>query len=165
VVVVLEDVVWAGSRAVLRALVRLPPVRQLHHRMGRVPGWAALPLFLVPEAVGRAGEVWAVALLARGHTVSFLLVYTLVRLLATLLAVFVYQACETALLRIAWFAVLVRWTLASRDWALAKLHPLRGRLHAAARLAPGLVARRFTSVRRWLERRIASRGTGNGGLR
>jgi hypothetical protein len=161
VVVVLEDVVWAGARAVLRALVRLPPVRQLHHQMGRLPGWAAVPLFLVPEAGARAGEVWAVALLVRGHTVSFLLVYTLVRLLATLVAVFVYQACETALLRIVWFAALVRWTQASRDWTLAKLRPLRDRLHAAVRLAPGLVARRFTAVRRWLERGTASHGPGD----
>ena len=161
VVVVLEDVMWAGARAVLRALVRLPPVRRLHHQMGRLPGWAAVPLFVLPEGMGRAGEVWAVALLLRGHTVSFLVVYGLVRVLATLLAVFVYQACEQALLRIAWFATLVRWALASRDWALAKLRPLRDRMQAAQHLAPGVVARRFASVRRWLDRRITGRGTGN----
>jgi hypothetical protein len=146
---------------VLRGLVRLPPVRRLHEQMGRLPGWAALPLFVLPEAVGRAGEVWAVALLLRGHKVSFLLVYGLVRLLATLLAVFVYQACKTTLLRIGWFATLVRWTLASRDWALAKLRPLRDRMQAAGRLAPGVVARRFTAVRRWLDRRVLNRRTGN----
>jgi hypothetical protein len=158
-VVVLEDVVWAGARAVLRRLVRLPPVRRLYQQMGRLPGWAAVPLFLVPEAAGRVGEVWAFALLLRGHTVSFLLVYALVRLLATLLAVFVYQACKDSLLRIAWFATLVRWTLASRNWALTQLQPLRDRVIAVGRLGPGVVARRFTAMRRWVERRIANRGT------
>ena len=157
-VVVLEDVVWAGARAVLRALVRLGPVRNLHQLMGRLPGWAAVPLFILPEAIGRGGEVWAVALLLRGHTVSFLLVYALVRLLATLLAVFVYQACEAALLRIAWFATLVRWTLAIRDWALAELQPLRDRLQSATRIAPGFIKRRFISVRRSLARLIDWRG-------
>ena len=159
VVVLFEDVVWAGARAVLRALVRLSPIRKLHRRMGRLPGWAAVPLFLVPEGGARAGEVWAVALLLHGHTVSFLLVYGLVRLLATLLAVFVYQACKPALLQLAWFATLVRWTSASREWALARLQPLRDRMQNAARATPGVVARRFTAVRRSLERFLARRGT------
>jgi hypothetical protein len=157
VVVVFEDVVWGGARAVLRALERLPPVRGLHRQMGRLPGWAAVPLFLVPEGAARAGEVWAVALLLRGHTVSFLLVYLLVRLFATLLAVFVYQACKEALLRIGWFAMMARWIQAARDWALAKLQPLRDRMSAVSRTAPGLVARRFTAVRRWLERHLRGR--------
>jgi hypothetical protein len=159
VVVVIEDVIWGGARAVLRSLVRLPPVAGLNQWMGHLPGWVAIPLFLVPEAVGRIGEVWAVALLLHGHKLSFLLVYALVRLLATMLAVFVYQACKVALLEVAWFAVLVRWTLISRDWARARLQPMVDRVYAVGRLAPGIVARRFTAMRRWLERAIAGRGT------
>jgi len=165
VVVVFEDVVWAGAAAVLRALARLPPFRSLHRQMGLLPGWAAVPLFLVPEGAARAGEVWAVALLLRGHTVSFLLVYALVRLLATLLAVLVYQACKPALLQIPWFATLVQWTLAVRDWALCQLQPLRARMIAVGRLAPGVIARRFTAVKRWLGRQLANCGTRGGDLR
>jgi len=162
VVVVFEDVVWAGARAVLRALLRLPPFRKLQQQMGRLPGWAAVPLFLVPEGGARAGEVWAVALLLRGHTVSFLLVYALVRLLATLVAVLVYQACKPALLAIPWFATLVQWTQAVRDWALSQVQPLRDRVVAVGRLAPGVIARRFTAVRRWLARQLANCGVRGG---
>jgi hypothetical protein len=159
VVVVLEDVLWAGARAVLRTLARLPQVRGLQRHMGRLPGWAAVPLVMVPEAIARAGEVWAVALLLHGHKVSFLLVYGLVRLVATLLAVFVYQACQQALLEVAWFAALVRWLLATRDWALEELQPVLDRVYAAGRLAPGVVSRRFTAMRRWLLRTIARGGS------
>lgn len=157
VVVLLEDVVWAGARAVLRWFARLRAVRGLQSLMGRLPGWAALPLFAGAECIAKAGEVWAVALLVRGHAVSAVLVYALVRLFSTLLAVFIYMACETELLRIAWFAALVRWVVAVRDWSLARLQPLRARLNAVAQSTPGAVMRRFMSLRRWLDRRIAGR--------
>jgi hypothetical protein len=156
-VVLLEDVIWAGARAVLRWFGRLRAVRRLQALMGRLPGWAALPLFAVPEGVAKAGEVWAVTLLVRGHAVSFVFVYAVVRLFSTLLAVFVYMACEATLMRIAWFAALAGWVVAVRDWSLARLQPLRARLHVAAQHAPGTVTRRFTSLRRWLDRRIPGR--------
>jgi hypothetical protein len=154
-VVVLEDVIWAGARAVLRRVTRLRVVRRLQTEMGRLPGWAALPIFAIPEVIAKAGEVWALTLLARGHAASFVLAYGLVRLLSTLVAVFVYMACEAALLRIAWFAALVRWVLAVRDWSLARLRPLRTHMRAVFGRTPSAAVRRFLSLRRWLERRIA----------
>jgi hypothetical protein len=157
VTVLLEDVVWAGARGVLRWLARLRPVRRLQVLMGRLPGSAALPLFAVAEVIAKAGELWAVAILVRGHAVSAILVYALVRLFATLLAVFVYMACEAALMRITWFAALARWILAVRNWSLAMLQPLRERLHSAAPYASGAVRRRFISLRRWVDRRISGR--------
>jgi len=68
---------------------------------------------------------------------------------------FVYVACEVALLRIAWLAALVRWVLAVRHWSLARLQPLRTHLRAVVGRTPSAVVRRFLSLRRWLERRIA----------
>jgi hypothetical protein len=64
-------------------------------------------------------------------------------------------ACEVALLRIAWFAALVRWVLAVRSWSLARLQPLRALLRAAVGHTRGAAVRRFLALRRWLERRIA----------
>jgi hypothetical protein len=155
VVVVLEDVIWAGAKAVLRRVTRLSAVQRLQNEMGCLPGWVALPIFAIPEVIAKAGEVWAVTLLARGHAASFVLVYGLVRLLSTLVAVFVYIACEAALLRIAWFAALVRWVLAVRDWSLDRLLPLRAHLRAVVGRTPSTAVRRFLSLRRWLERRMA----------
>jgi hypothetical protein len=48
VVVVVEDVIWAGAKAVLRWVARLRVVQRLQTEMGRLPGWAALPLFAIP---------------------------------------------------------------------------------------------------------------------
>ena len=155
VVVVIEDVIWAGAKAVLRRVALLRVVQRLQTEMGRLPGWAALPLFAIPEGIAKVGEVWAVTLLVRGFAASFIVVYALLRLLSTLVAVFVYVACEVALLRIAWFAALVRWVLAVRSWSLARLQPLRALLCAAVGHTRGAAVRRFLALRRWLERRIA----------
>jgi hypothetical protein len=155
VVVVLEDVVWAGARAVLRRVARLHAVKRLQSKMGRLPGWAALPIFAIPEGIAKVGEVWALTLLARGDVVSFAFVYGLLRLLSTLLAVFVYMTCESALLRITWFAALVRWVLAVRDWSLAGLKPLRACFRAAVGHRPSVAVRKFLSLRRWLVQRVA----------
>jgi hypothetical protein len=113
-------------------------------------------MFAIPEGIAKAGEVSALTLLARGHVVSFIIAYGLLRLLSTLVAVFVYMACEAALLRIAWFAALVGWVRAVRDWSLARLQPLPAQLRALfGRTPSAAVMRRFLSLRRWLERRIA----------
>ncbi|MBN8890065.1 MAG: hypothetical protein BGP12_15845 [Rhodospirillales bacterium 70-18] len=157
VLVVLEDLVWAGARALLRQAARLPPVRVAEAGLGRLPGWAALPLFLVPELLGRVGEVWAVALLVGGQVTAAALVYVVVRLLATLLAVFIYHACEAALLRIGWFALVVGWVRAIRDWALCLLRPWRERVRTAMRAAPGGFSRRLGALRRRLARRLVPR--------
>jgi len=53
VVVVFEDVVWAGARAVLRALLRLPPFRKLQQQMGRLPGWRRCPCSWCRKAAPR----------------------------------------------------------------------------------------------------------------
>ena len=152
-VVLVEDVIWAGARAFLRTLTQFRPVRALSDILGRLSGYQALPVFLVPEVFGRVGEVWAIALLVGGHLVSGATVYVLVRLVATLLAVFVYHACEPALLRIGWFATMVRWIGRARDWAMERLRPLRQRIRELTRTAPSAVARRFAAMRVWIETR------------
>ena len=154
VVVVAEDVVWAGSQAVLRRLARLSAVRATEAWLGGLSGYVALPLFLVPELIGRIGEVWSIALFVRGHAVSGVIVYGSVRLVATLLAVFVYHACEAALLRIRWFAVIVDWAGRVRDWAMAKLSPLRSRFELFTHAAPGVLAPRYAATKRWVEARV-----------
>jgi hypothetical protein len=116
---------------------------------------AELCSIAIPEGIAKVGEVWAVTLLVRGFAASFIVVYALLRLLSTLVAVFVYVACEVVLLLIAWFATLVRWVLAVRRWSLARLQPLRARLRAAVGHTPGAAVRRFLALRRCLERRIA----------
>lgn len=157
VVVVLEDVLWAGAIAVLRLFAGLPPVQRLRHGLAGLPGWAALPLFLVPEALGKLGEFWALALMARGQFSNGVLAYIAVRSVATLIVVFIYHACEPALLRVRWFAALVRTMHWVRDWALAKIRPARDRLRAFVRQRRSRLRERFAATRIWLRRRLPVR--------
>ncbi len=147
--VLLEDVVWRGAHALVRQLAGLAAVAVLRRRLARLPGWAALPLFLVPEVAGRGGELWAAWLLYRGHPKSSVLVFVVVRLVATLIVVFIWQSCEPALMRLAWFALASVWVRTVRNWALARTAGLRRRLH---RLADGGISRRLGAWRRLIGR-------------
>lgn len=150
-IVLLEEVVWRGAHVLLRRLGALPAVRALSVSLAGLPGWAALPLFLVPEAAGRVGELWAAWLLYNGHPRSAVLAYVIVRLLATLIVVFIWQACAPALLRLRWFARATAWVRAVRDWSLARTAGLRRMLRGAGR--SGGLSWRLGALRRRLHTR------------
>ena len=156
-VVVLEDVLWAGALAVLRRLAGLAALQRLRAVLAALPGWLALPLILVPEALGKLGEFWALALLAHGRVVGGVLAYVAVRAVATLIVVFIYHACEPALLRVRWFAAVVRAMHWVRDWALAKLRPARDRVRAFIRRRRSVLRDRFAAAQIWLRRRLPVR--------
>jgi hypothetical protein len=81
-------------------------MQRLHQRLARLPPGVALPLFLVPEAASRAGWVASAWLLMTGAAWEALLVYVLTKILAGITALWVYRACEPALLGVRWFARL-----------------------------------------------------------
>ena len=153
VIVVAEDVCWAAAKSALRwARARLPLHRlevMLHH----LPGWAALPLFLIPEALGKLGELWALALIAGGHFTSGVIAYIVVRIIATLIVVFIYHACEPALLQIRWFAVIMAWLRRLREWVMGAVRPQLDRMRAWMRQRRGGMRARLRAVRVWLRRR------------
>ena len=155
--VVLEDVVWAGALFVLRAVRTAGPVRRVEVWLGTLSGYAVLPLFLGLEVVGLAGKIWAIGLVARGYPVAGLEAYVVIRLGSTLLAVFVYQACAPALLRIGWFAWLVGWVHVARDWAVGLVRPVltvvRPWLLRVLRRGRGRLALRWFAIRRALRAR------------
>lgn len=136
--VVVEDVLWRGARALLRRAARWRPLVALQHQLGRLSGWAALPLFLVPEVTARVGEVWVAVLVAHGRIGTAVLVYAVVRLLATLIAVFIWQACAPALLRLPWFARIAAWIGRVRDWAWRHTEAPRRLLRRLAQGSHGL---------------------------
>ena len=153
VIVVVEDVCWAAAKSALRwARARLPLHRLeviLHH----LPGWAALPLFVIPEALGKLGELWALALIARGHFIGGVIAYCVVRIIATLIVVFIYHACEPALLQIRWFAAVIAWLRRLREWVMRAVRPQMERLRIWASHRRGGLRTRLRAVRVWLRRR------------
>jgi hypothetical protein len=106
VVVAVEACFLRPAGAFLDWLHRLPKVKRLHERLAQLPPGVALPLFLVPEAASRAGWLASAWLLMTGAAWEALLVYVLTKLVAGITALWVYRACEPALLRVAWFARL-----------------------------------------------------------
>ena len=149
-----EHVLWQGSRAVLRALAGVPLVKSLHLWLGLLPPSLALPLFLIPEVFSHASEFGTAFLLAKGHVAAATLLVVLGKGVATLILVWIYQACEPALLRVRWFARVHHAVLRARAALLARFAPIRRTvLIRLRRAAPGgAVARRF---RRW-RKRLAS---------
>ncbi len=147
-----EHVLWQGSRVVLRAIAGLPLIKSLHIWLGLLPPSVALPLFLVPELFSHASELATAFLLAKGHVVAATMLVVLGKGLATLILVWIYQACEPALLRVRWFVRVHHAILRARAALLAKFAPVRRvvliRLRRSTR-AGGAVGRRF---RRWRSR-------------
>ena len=128
-VVLGEDYVVRPAAALLDRVHRVPVLQRLHRRLARLPPGAALPLFLIPEAASRAGWLTSAWLLLTGAAWQALIVYTLTKIIAGITALWVYQACEPALLRVAWFA---------------RMHAAAGRWRQSLRQSSG----RFAMVRR-----------------
>jgi hypothetical protein len=151
-----EHVLWQGSRAVLRALAGLPLIKTLHIWLGLLPPSLALPLFLIPELFSHASEFGTAFLLAKGHFAAATLLVVLGKGVTTLILVWIYQACEPALLRVRWFARVHHAILRARAALLAKFAPARQRLLAPLHRsmpAGGAVGLRF---RRWRARLACS---------
>jgi hypothetical protein len=149
-VVVLEHVLWAGSRAILHGIAGLGVVRAAQIWLSLLPPYAAIPLFLVPDLCSHAAGIWATVLLAQGHVVAATTIAVLFKGIATLVLVWIYQACEPALLRVAWFARLHHNVLAARRWVLDGVRPMREaalRRLSASVAGAGWLGRRFGRLR------------------
>ncbi len=153
-----EHVLWAGSRALLRSLGGLAAVRAAELWLRLLPPYAALPMFLVPDVFSHASELWAGVLLARGHLLAATVLAVLGKGVATIILVWIYQACEPALLQVAWFARLHHAVLTLRERLLVPVRPLRAALRRVLRRAlgqePGWVARRFRRRRQRLAAQV-----------
>jgi hypothetical protein len=154
ILVLTENVLWAGAKALLRGLNRLRFMRLLRLRIARLPAAYALPLFLIPDTVSHLFEIYAAVLLAQGYVRAAVMVEVLGKGLATLLVVWIYQACAPTLLRVPWFARVHHAVLEVRRRTLARVVPLWARLSGRDRSDRGrtgvLVHRRFRALRRWL---------------
>ena len=147
VIVFVEDVLWAWCRNLLRALWTAWPLRMLTAWLARLPAPLAVLLFLLPEGASRLGTLWAALLLIKGHLLIAGVVYVAFKLVATLTAVLIWQACAPRLLSVRWFARLHAVALAAVVWTHERLAPLRLRLHGWLRRG---AFRSWRGLRGWL---------------
>ena len=96
----------AAVRPVMQAIGRFPPLARLRAAIGRLPPGLALPLFLAPELCSRGGWAGSAWLLLSGYPWRAAALYGATKILAGGTALWIYAACEPALLRVAWFAAL-----------------------------------------------------------
>ena len=106
-VVLGQDVVWPSVLHIGRRIAAWPPLLPLRRRIARLPALVALLLFLVPELCSRCGTLVSAWLLLQGDGWRALAVYVAAKLVAGGIALWVYTACEPALLR---------------NWLFAKIH-------------------------------------------
>lgn len=148
-----------------RVLRRWPPVRHLEAQLARLPPWAILPLFLIPEAMSHIAGFYAAYLLAHRKLLAATAVVLLVKGTGLLLALWIYQACRPALMTIGWFAWGHGKLEAARRWSLVRIRPTwiraRGLLRRlvwgrASAPEPGAahVFRRLAAIRARLRSRL-----------
>lgn len=132
-------------QTIARALRHFGPLRRLEAAIARLPPWAILPLFLVPEAMSHVGGFYAAYLLAHRKIVAATLVAILVKGVGLAVALWIYQACRPALMTIRWFAWLHGKVAAARRWAMIRIGPALRRVRQALAALRALVP--------WLHRR------------
>lgn len=150
VVVLLDDVLWDATLALLRRLERVGLLRSARSWVGGLPAMAVLPLFLLPEGVSHLSGILGAVLLAKGQVGAAIVLLVLVKGMATLAVVWIYQGASATLLAIGWFAWLHDAVGFVRTWSLSQVEPLRdalrARLQRSGRIAAA-VRRRFAALR------------------
>jgi hypothetical protein len=148
-----------GLREGSRVLRRWRPIREIEARMSRLPPWAILPLFLIPEVMSHIAGFYATYLLTQRQFLTATLVAVLVKGVGLVIALWIYQACRPALMTIGWFAWSHGKVEAARHWALSRFRPTwarAGRLwrqvlwgRRAAEIEPGAAraGRRLAAIR------------------
>lgn len=158
-------------RTLARVVRHFGPLRHLEARLARLPPWAILPLFIVPEAMSHVGGFYAAYLLAHGKIVAATMVAVLVKGVGLVVALWIFQACRPALMTIRWFAWLHGKVAAARVWAMIRIGPRLARVRLfLARLRallpwrrrpmePGAAhsGRRLAAIRVRLRRTITAR--------
>jgi hypothetical protein len=157
IVVLFDDVLWEAAQRLLRWLERVGVLRSARSWVGRLPAAAVLPLFLLPETISHLSGFLGAFLLAKGQLTAAILLLVLVKGLATIAVVWIYQAASGTLLAIGWFAWIHNAVQYVRAWSLSQVIPLRHALRAwSARFGrgSGVLRRRFKAVRTRLAARL-----------
>jgi hypothetical protein len=135
-----EEWGWEPLAAMAARLARLPLWGRAEAALRALPPWGALLAFFVPVLMLLPLKLFALFLLARGHSLSALLLIVGAKLVGTAFVARLFQLVEPALMRIPLFA---RWYPRWKHWK-------DGILAVVRRSAPWRIARRLkVGTRRW----------------
>jgi hypothetical protein len=152
--VIIENVFWAGAKGLLYEAAKVPVVGALQRGLERLPAAAVLPLFLIPEILSHLGGLWATVLLVQRKFFLAFMVGLFIKGIATLMTVWIYQSCTTALLSVKWFAWVHGKAMQGRDWVAERIKPARLLARRLIKTGRSSLTRRFRALRALIAQRL-----------
>ncbi len=143
----LDDLFFLIVRPLVAWLSRLAPFKRLGAIIARLPPYGVLVLLAIPFVVVEPFKVLALYLIATGVVIRGVLLLIAAYFVSILTLDSLYQAGHGQLMKIGWFARLIKWIVELRDWALGWVRTTAAWKWAAARAA---------SVRVWARSLVRS---------
>jgi hypothetical protein len=116
-----EEYLWAGLKALMARLGRLAPVARVEARIAALSPFGAAVAFVIPGLLMLPFKLAALGLMAKGHAVPGVLVLLAAKLTGTALFARLYALCKPALMSVEWFVRLHDGITAAKAWAHARL--------------------------------------------
>ncbi|MDQ6702374.1 MAG: hypothetical protein M3Z96_04320 [Pseudomonadota bacterium] len=117
--VVLDGIVSAVFRPLLRWVARVRFVIRLQNIIAALPPYAILVLLAVPFAFAEPAKIYALYLMTEGHFATGLVTISMAYLVSVLVVERIYHAGRAKLKTIPWFAKFMDWLTGIRDRLLA----------------------------------------------
>ncbi len=138
-VILFEEWGWGPLQRALARIGQLPGLRWLVQRIGALPPYAALAVFIVPSAFLLPIKFLALWLIGRGMVMTGMTVVILAKLVGTAVVARLFTLTQPALMTLPWFAQLyTRWIgwktrlliQVRTSWLWMQAHQMRERMRA-----------------------------------
>ena len=113
--VVVDSVVFALFRPVVRWLSRLRIVQRLERWIQSLPPYVILVVMVVPFIIAELAKVFAVYWMAEGHFRSGMTIFIGAYVVSIFVCERILHAGKAQLMTIGWFAWIYNWIMALRD--------------------------------------------------
>jgi len=150
VVMLVEEYVWYGLKALMARIARHPAIHRVEARIATLsPFWTGV-VFVTPILVLFPLKLAAVWAITGGHVLGGVAAIVGAKLTSTALFARLFTICKPTLMTLGWFVRLHGWICAARDWAHAWLE--RFGVTAALRAVKARVRDLSQAARRLLGR-------------
>ena len=139
----LEEWLWDHLTTFMAWVARARVFRWLEARLGALPPYGAMAVFLIPGAMLLPVKLAALYLMTRGHPGGGLLIIIAAKVVGTAIVARIFTVCRPALLTVRWFRGLYEWIVR-----------LKNRLYTAIKSMPAWVTavRWKNAIKSWLPR-------------
>jgi hypothetical protein len=149
---------WKPLAAGLAKIAHLAPFAALERLIGRLPPYGALAVFAVPAVLLLPLKLFALYLIAQGHTLSAGALFIGAKVVGTALVARIYNVTEAQLMQISW----VRYV---RDVVAPRLHALHEEIRRSwawryGRVVKAAVARKLKPSVALIKARLLAVTTG-----